>query len=229
MTKILYIGYLAREYRLLVLLCVLVGVMIFTPIAELQNYGHASLTMELVIVIAAAVNATREQVSLSVVALFVGLIAACLQLGSLFFDETILEISNEVATLALLLLTTSLILRRVLVVEASDFDTLCGAAAIYLLLGITWTSLFSLISLVYPDAFLEVRGDVVQRWNDLMYFSFTTLTTLGYGDIAPTNTLARIWSTLEAVTGTLYLTILVARLVAIYSREHARQTGVREG
>jgi voltage-gated potassium channel len=62
-----------------------------------------------------------------------------------------------------------------------------------------------------------------------MYFSFTTLTTLGYDDVAPTNTVARIWATLEGVTDTLYLTILVARLVAIYSREHAVQTDVRDG
>ena len=62
-----------------------------------------------------------------------------------------------------------------------------------------------------------------------MYFSFTTLTTLGYGDITPSNTVARIWATLEAVTGTLYLTILVARLVAIYSREHAVRTDARDG
>ncbi len=229
MSKIVYIGGLAREYRLLVLLCVLVGLIIFTPIAELQSFGHATLTIALVLVIAAAVNAAREHMSLSLVAVVIGLTAASLQLGSLFFDQAVLEISNEMANLTLLLLTTSLILKRVLVVEASNFDTLCGAAAIYLMLGITWTSFFSLISLVYPDAFLGLRDDVLERWNDLMYFSFTTLTTLGYGDIAPSNTVARIWATLEAVTGTLYLTILVARLVAIYSREHAARTDARDG
>ena len=224
-----YIGDLAREYRLLVLLCVLIGLMTFTPIAELQSYGHAALTIALVLVIAAAVNAAREHVSVPITVIVVGLTAACLQLVSLFFDQTVVEISNNISNLILLLLTTYLILKRVLVVEASNFDTLCGAAAIYLMLGITWTSFFSLISLVYPDAFLGLRDDVLERWNDLMYFSFTTLTTLGYGDIAPSNTVARIWATLEAVTGTLYLTILVARLVAIYSREHAVRTDARDG
>jgi hypothetical protein len=229
MSKIIYIGDLAREYRLLVLFCVLVGLIIFTPIAELQGYGHTALTIALVLVIAAAVNAAREHVSLRIIVIVVGLTAACLQLGSLIFDKMVLEISNNISSLVLLLLTTSLILKRVLAVETSNFDTLCGAAAIYLMLGITWTSFFSLISLVYPDAFLGLRDDALERWNDLMYFSFTTLTTLGYGDVAPTNTVARIWATLEAVAGTLYLTILVARLVAIYSREHAARTDARDG
>ena len=143
-----YIGDLAREYRLLVLLCVLIGLMTFTPIAELQSYGHAALTIALVLVIGAAVNAAREHVSVPITVIVVGLTAACLQLVSLFFDQTVVEISNNISNLILLLLTTSLILKRVLVVEASNFDTLCGAAAIYLMLGITWASFFNLISLV---------------------------------------------------------------------------------
>ncbi len=53
---------------------------------------------------------------------------------------------------------------------------------------------------------------------DYLYFSLTTMTTLGYGDIAPLKPFARIWSTLEAVTGTLYSALLIARLVGLYRR-----------
>ena len=55
-------------------------------------------------------------------------------------------------------------------------------------------------------------------WTQFLYFSLTTLTTLGYGDITPINPFARIWATLEAVVGTLYVAILVARLVSLYRR-----------
>lgn len=67
-----------------------------------------------------------------------------------------------------------------------------------------------------PGAFGSISDDPIERWNDLVYFSMTTLTTLGYGDIQPQNAFARLWSTMEASTGVLYLAILVARLIAIY-------------
>lgn len=218
MKRLFKVGELAHEYRLLVLLFVLIALIIFAPIAEQQGYGDELLPILLVLVIGASVNAAREHVSLSVLVVVVGLTAACLQLLRLVFDQTIVEIGNEFAYLALMFLTTSLVLRNVLIVHASNFNTLCGAAAVYLLFGITWASSFNLIAQVYPGAFSGLREGILQRWNDLMYFSFATLTTLGYGDVAPTNAFARIWSTLEAVTGTLYLTTLVARLVAIYQR-----------
>ena len=53
-------------------------------------------------------------------------------------------------------------------------------------------------------------------WDQLLYFSFTTLTTLGYGDIAPLSPIARIWTVFEAIFGTLFLAILIARLVGLY-------------
>ena len=55
-------------------------------------------------------------------------------------------------------------------------------------------------------------------WNELLYFSLVTLTTLGYGDITPLGAVARIWSALEALVGTLYLAVLISRLVGIYRR-----------
>lgn len=59
------------------------------------------------------------------------------------------------------------------------------------------------------------------EWSQFPYFSLTTLTTLGYGDIRPVTTVARIWANLEAIAGLLYLTILVARLVSLYRNQPA--------
>ncbi len=57
-------------------------------------------------------------------------------------------------------------------------------------------------------------------WTDVMYFSFATLTTLGYGDITPAAPIARMIVTFEAVIGPFYLAIVVARLVALFTMEH---------
>jgi hypothetical protein len=59
-------------------------------------------------------------------------------------------------------------------------------------------------------------NDYVGRVLEMRYFSFTTLTTLGYGDIVPHSAGARTLAVLEAVTGQIYLTVLVARLVGLY-------------
>ena len=56
-----------------------------------------------------------------------------------------------------------------------------------------------------------IDPDIATDWSQLLYFSLTSLTTLGYGDITPLSPVARVWSTLEAVTGVLYIAILVAR------------------
>ncbi len=57
----------------------------------------------------------------------------------------------------------------------------------------------------------------------MLYFSFSTLTTLGYGDIVPVSPLARMLTSVEAITGQLYLTVLVARLVGLHITESLSQ------
>jgi voltage-gated potassium channel Kch len=89
-----------------------------------------------------------------------------------------------------------------------------GAMAVYLLLGIAWAETYDAISLVRPDAFNAATRDAAdpQRW---IYYSFVTLTTVGYGDITPVAPLARSLAILEALTGQLFPAILLARLVAL--------------
>ena len=72
------------------------------------------------------------------------------------------------------------------------------------------------IEALAPGSFGFTDPSFEAAWNQLLYFSLVTLTTLGYGDITPVGAVARIWSALEAVTGTLYLAVLIARLVSLY-------------
>jgi hypothetical protein len=77
--------------------------------------------------------------------------------------------------------------------------------------------LYAITQYVFPGAF-SVGGTVVSQLPgpDLIYFSFSTLTTTGFGDIAPVHRIARSLATLEATLGTLYVAILIARLAGIY-------------
>jgi Ion channel len=89
-----------------------------------------------------------------------------------------------------------------------------GAIAAYLLLGVIWAYAYSLVALLHPDAFSgPVRPADGPR--GFFYLSFVTLTTVGYGDVLPVHPTARSLAVLEAVTGPLYLAILISRLVSL--------------
>ena len=94
------------------------------------------------------------------------------------------------------------------------FHRLHGAVAAYLLLGILWAYAYALVALLAPVAF---SGPVSSADGPraFFYFSFVTLTTVGYGDVLPVHPAARSLAALEAVTGPLYLAILIARLVSV--------------
>ncbi len=88
-----------------------------------------------------------------------------------------------------------------------------GGIAAYLLLGIVWAYAYSLLSIGRPEAFAGAVS-AVDGPRGFFYFSFVTLTTVGYGDVQPVHPIARSLATLEAVVGPLYLAILIARLVS---------------
>jgi hypothetical protein len=94
------------------------------------------------------------------------------------------------------------------------FHRIQGAVAGYLLLGMIWAYAYSLVALLRPDAF---SGPVSPSDGPraFYYFSFVTLTTLGYGDVLPVHPAARSLAAFEAVTGPLYLAILITRLVSL--------------
>jgi hypothetical protein len=104
-----------------------------------------------------------------------------------------------------------------------NMEVLCTAVANYLMLGLLWSFGYSLVAGVNPEAFVVTYGDTsaghVMNGVNSMYFSFATLCTVGYGDIVPVSSVARMLAVLEAIVGLFYMTMLVARLVTLYSSE----------
>ncbi|MCK5374935.1 MAG: two pore domain potassium channel family protein [Alphaproteobacteria bacterium] len=102
--------------------------------------------------------------------------------------------------------------KRLFTVRKVTVDTIKGGISAYLLLGFAWAVLYGLLVQIYPEAFIITSN------KEMMYvhFSFTTLTTLGYGDIVPNGRFAALLTNSEAIVGQLYLTIFVARLVGLY-------------
>lgn len=96
-----------------------------------------------------------------------------------------------------------------------DIDVIAGAASVYLLMAIMWAFIYGLIEKIHPGSF-AVSGTLQASSKLFLYYSFVTITTLGYGDITPLTEIANSASILEAVVGQLYLVIQVARLVGMH-------------
>jgi hypothetical protein len=97
-----------------------------------------------------------------------------------------------------------------------DQDIIAGAISVYLLIGIFWFLLYRIVFNLNAENFIELQGNEGNPDFTLLYFSFTTLTTVGYGDITPTASAAMGLANLESIVGQLYPAIFVARLVSLY-------------
>jgi hypothetical protein len=96
------------------------------------------------------------------------------------------------------------------------YHRILGAILLYLVIGMTFASLFTFVGLIFPNSFLRLSfEDNISLPSNLIYFSFVTLTTTGYGDIVPVLPFARSLCNLESVIGQLYPATLLARLVSL--------------
>ena len=95
-------------------------------------------------------------------------------------------------------------------------DTIAGAAAVYLLFGLMWSFLYGVLEHIEPGSFAISEAQTLGERNIFLYYSFVTITTLGYGDIMPVTYIASSLAVLEAVVGQLYLVVLVSWLVGMY-------------
>lgn len=128
------------------------------------------------------------------------------------------------ATTALILFSTYCVLRYVLRARTITRDQIYAGICMYLMIGFAFGAVFYLITILDSNSFaanveLLARGDKP----DLMYFSFVTLATLGYGDITPRTNIARTLSVVEALAGMLYIAIFMARLVSMHSEGSGRE------
>jgi len=142
---------------------------------------------------------------------------------------------------AYLVVVIGMMLRHIFSHEKVTMNTISAALCVYLLLGVTWALVYSLIDLADPNAFhfalrsgaegAAVRpvlqfgsGDTASA----VYFSFVTLCTLGYGDIVPKSPTAEMAAISEAIVGQLYLTVLVARLVGLHIAGFTRSASAED-
>jgi voltage-gated potassium channel len=136
-------------------------------------------------------------------------------LGKIFDHQ-----SNSYLTLFLLLLffigSFSMAAKQVLLVGDIDGNKIIGSLSLYMLLGLIWAIIYLLLLVMDPTAFSGVESaNWQQNFSRVAYYSFVTLTTLGYGDVLPTNRIAEFFVYLEAIIGVFYMAIIVSSLISL--------------
>ena len=114
-----------------------------------------------------------------------------------------------------LVFTIVMILRFIIKSDHVTRDVLYAALVVYLLIGVTWSLIYAHLEHQVPGSFDFLKGQIQINDYTFIYYSFVTLTTLGYGDVTPLTSQAGALVILEALIGQLYLAIMIARLVGL--------------
>ena len=135
-----------------------------------------------------------------------------------------LVLLDNVLSMVMLAILTGLVLEHVFRAGPITGDRIRGAVAAYLLLGLVWAFAYALVDRAFPGGMNMERAFISEhhRMQSLAYFSFVTLTTLGYGDITPVHPIARMLAVGEALVGQLYPAILIGRLVSLQISSRAQ-------
>jgi amino acid transporter len=131
-----------------------------------------------------------------------------------FRPEPIFFVSGMILWLTFFIFITWHLLRGVLKQKEVTSETISMSISVYLLLGFTWGIFYMVLHFLQPSSF-NLGGRGPKDFPVLIYFSLTTLSTIGFGDITPVSMQARYAAVAEGITGQFYLAILVARLVAM--------------
>ena len=202
-----------RCFYLFVVLLLLIG---GVPFVEPTRFGRLLANAVNLFVIIATVAAVGRTTLSFVIALLLALPTIGFQWLYLVDDDVNALYWSGLFAAALYLAAIVYMLRYVFQRDVMTADKLFGAAAAYLMIGIFWAYVFALVGQIYPNAF-AVYGTAAQlSFIDCVYFSFTVLTSTGFGDITPLIRQARALVVVEQVLGALFLAVLIARLAGVY-------------
>jgi hypothetical protein len=132
-------------------------------------------------------------------------------------------------TTVLLLLTVLVLVRQILLMPTVTLQSICGAVSAYLIIGLMFAAIYA--ASYYLNGRTFFAGNQPATRATFQYFSFTTLTTLGYGDFTAAHPGGQAIAMIEAMTGQIFLATLVARLVAAFrpAAQNGRRTGADDG
>lgn len=199
------------KFRFLYLLLFLLLLLLIYP--YVSNISFPIVEFLLSAILLSAIFGLNQEKKLFRIGLLIGIPAILTNIIGQFWDNDTLFVINTFIWLCFYFFIIIVLFRHVLTTNTITADLIFASANIYLMAGIAWWTIYSLLVEFQPHAFSSNKGD------DLIYFSFVTLTTLGFGEITPVTQHARSLVILEAIFGTLYPAILISRLVGIHASQ----------
>jgi ion channel len=209
-----------RRFSTVQLLVALVVLLISAPFVEELEGGHFILSVLFSLVLLAGVFAVANRKRSLAIALTLAIPAITARWINQLRPDLVHAAVFLVFALVLLAFVIGHLLHFVLRAPVVNVEVLCASIAAYLMLGLMWTVAYWLVDQVTPGgafSFNTHRGAQSMNGFTGFYFSFITLSTVGYGDITPVSQAARWLAAMEAMTGLLYVAVLIARLVSLYS------------
>jgi hypothetical protein len=200
------------------LVFLLIYIFLLYPLGQVGSFKFLTTALFSLILITGAIAASGHRIFRTLVFSWGILTFILLWVRYLYPYQTPIFVPYCLALFFLVLLT-SFILGQALREGPTTSHRIMGAVAAYLLIGMIWFLAYYLVTLRIPEAFSVqgsfAPGDRESLPSQLFYFSFVTLTTLGYGDIVAVHPIVRMLVILEGVTGQLFPAILIARLVSL--------------
>ena len=207
---------LRSKERFFILLCLILGLLVLVPI--LNRFVTARIFLD--IFLTAVVISMLYAISHKKVYVIAGLSLAVVMLASLwlqyFYPNKSIAAIGMLAGVLFIAVIIANILGFILKSDEVNREIIYAAILLYLMAALLWAFVYTFLELVDPASF---NVDLKQPQGHLLvfqYYSFVTITTLGYGDITPITEVAKAFSVLEAIVGQLYLVVAVAWLVGMY-------------
>jgi len=213
-----------RPWRFLVLLVTLILLLVIQPMVNgFSLRGPVFDVLYSLVLVAAILSLCQERwpTRLALILGIPALLGRWLAYMLASSGDDVVALTDHFVEIFFLGFVAVMILRAILTQGSISIDSIFGAVCAYLLLGLAWGSLYSVIEVLQPGSF-QAAGELADsvkseesRGPVLVYYSFVTMTTVGYGDITPVSPPARTLSWLEAMMGQFYIAVLVAFLVGI--------------
>jgi voltage-gated potassium channel len=210
-----------RNYNFFILLAGLIAFLLLTPV--LQVYTHDSVQLlilwGLCLTLLIQVWSLIENIILFRFGMILTILSFSLTGISEFYPEiAFIKVISTVIFLIFFCLALVIAAKEVFSRASISANTFAGALSIYLLLGMIWTLLYILAVQIEPNAFKGL--DAGGASGELIYFSYITLTSLGYGDVVALTPITRTLTFMEVIVGQFYMAVLVGALVGKYITHH---------
>jgi uncharacterized membrane protein len=202
------------------LLAALLGLILVYPLCE-HNGGTAGRIVLGLLYSAVLIGGTyatgRSRESL-IIGIVLAVLGICAQWAALLTAHPIFLLASGVVFLIFLVLQIGLVMRYLLMKGPITADKLHGALAGYIMIALFWAFVYALLASFDHESFnlAKTAMEPANIFFSLLYFSFTTLTTVGFGDITPVSDEARSLVMIEQLTGVFFVAVLIARLAGLY-------------